>query len=688
MDYVDRKYGLKPTKLAGGPPRPRKPLKGQASFWEPKDDNGQWKPRETLPDLSLHNEVWLDTEYDKHKKTKQQITPCGISIALADGAKQYMPFAHLEGGNLDEEKVKDWASRELRGKRIIGINIGGDAEALLNWGVDLERSGCSLHDIAHSAALLNENRVAGLNLNDLGWEYVNRGKLVRPGEDPVAPERIYSAHSSLIGPYAEEDAALTRDIDLVQRPLSLADDLGRVEALEDALIWANNYMERNASRLDMPKLEQWQVELAEEYSGLAIKIWEATGIKFNPNTEGSWKKACDFINMPSGKRQTTEGRDKNGNYTERLSTKEEWLKTIDHWLFKDGLQMRRIKSLESKYTDKYAKAQRDGILRWSLYQLRSDEENFGTIVGRYSSANINIQQVYKPGNQNKKFGPNHIIRELFIPDDGMDMFAVDGSQLQFRLFAHYSKDRKLIQAYKDGYERWIAGGDDVDFHQLVADLFNLERQAAKHNNFAMVLGMGREKLANRCDRACTCHPSSYWNQRGKDGGWKEHKFGDNDEHDPKCPATVSNDLADKYNKEFPAAKVTMKQISKVAEERGYIKTLLGRRRRYFEGDKFYSAFAGLLQGSEADLVKSKILLLYQERNTIGIHKIRQPVHDEITGDVPKEDLRVRRRLEDACKVQDIPCKVPISWNAGYGPDWAHCKESRTEAIFSRDDRPI
>ena len=82
MDYVDRKYGPKPTKLAGGPPRPRKPLKGQASFWEPKDDNGQWKPRETLPDLSLHNEVWLDTEYDKHKKTKQQITPCGISIAF------------------------------------------------------------------------------------------------------------------------------------------------------------------------------------------------------------------------------------------------------------------------------------------------------------------------------------------------------------------------------------------------------------------------------------------------------------------------------------------------------------------------------------------------------------------------------------------------------------------------------
>jgi DNA polymerase I-like protein with 3'-5' exonuclease and polymerase domains len=68
--------------------------------------------------------------------------------------------------------------------------------------------------------------------------------------------------------------------------------------------------------------------------------------------------------------------------------------------------------------------------------------------------------------------------------------------LQFRLFAHLSQDKDLIRAYHEGYERWLKGGKDVDFHQMVADLFSLSRQNAKTNNFALVMGMGRAHLAH------------------------------------------------------------------------------------------------------------------------------------------------------------------------------------------------
>jgi hypothetical protein len=184
---------------------------------------------------------------------------------------------------------------------------------------------------------------------------------------------------------------------------------------------------------------------------------------------------------------------------------------------------------------------------FSLYQLRALEEDYGTLVGRYSSANVNIQQVFKPGNQKDKFcscgapkdaphkpdcfGQSYIIRELVIPDDDCVLAATDGSQLQFRAFAHYSKDPDLIAAYM---KNW-----DVDFHQMVADLFSLTRQAAKHNNFAMVLGMGREKLADRMGMSCECRPREWWSRLLRAKMPREEKmrhiFGINDNHDSGLP---------------------------------------------------------------------------------------------------------------------------------------------------------
>jgi DNA polymerase I-like protein with 3'-5' exonuclease and polymerase domains len=87
--------------------------------------------------------------------------------------------------------------------------------------------------------------------------------------------------------------------------------------------------------------------------------------------------------------------------------------------------------------------------------------------------------------------------------------------------------------------------------------------------------------------------------------------------------------------------------------------------------RFYKALASWLQGSEADVVKTKILRVYNERHTIGIHKMRMPVHDEITGDIEKNE-KARERLREVCRIQEIPCRVPISWNDEYGANWRAC----------------
>jgi len=368
-------------------------------------------------------------------------------------------------------------------------------------------------------------------------------------------------------------------------------------------------------------------------------------------------------------------------------------------LMKAGLAMRRLDSLQTKYLDKYWNVLQGDLVPFSLYQLRALEEDYGTLVGRYSSANVNIQQVFKPGNQKDKFcscgaakdaphlsdcfGQSYIIRELVIPDYDCILAATDGSQLQFRAFAHYSKDPDLIAAY---LKNW-----DVDFHQMVADLFQLTRQAAKHNNFAMVLGMGREKLADRMGLSCNCRPREWWSRlvRMKLGREEkmEHIFGINHNHGERCPARKSNDLADEYEREFPAAKKTMERVTKCAEGRdrkdeegrGFVRSLMGRRCRYVEGDKFYSAFAALLQMSEADLVKSKINTLYKNRETIGIKKMRFPVHDEVVKDIYKDNQdRNLRRLNECCNgivEEGVKMRVPMIWETKVGANWGQMKKS-------------
>jgi DNA polymerase-1 len=643
-----------------------KVLKGQYFLFGNTGEVSNWKPPSELPNLEGVKEIAFDTETTG--KDKRKDTPIGFSCCTSDGVKFYAPWGHA-GGNLNPENVKAWAKEQLRNKKLIGCNIGFDAEMMRRWGVDLEAQGNQLYDISHGAALLNENRTSGFGLSDLGMEYCARPKL----DEGLDKSRMSDYHSSMVGTYAEEDAALTWDVYAAQRPLIEKDQLGKVDDLESKLIWPNNHMERSGARLDVPKLEQFGLDLQNELSALTMRIWAATGVRLDPNKVDSWDRL--FIQM---------GRDPNKVMNEKhqlvSSYTEDFLKKFTDEHTVAGLRCRRLLSLKSKYLDKYEHTRRGDFLPFDLFQLRAGEEEKGTVVGRYSSARVNIQQVFKVENQVKRFGDGYIIRELMIPDDGYEMFAWDGSQLQFRLFAHLSQDKDIIRAYHDGYNRWRAGGKDVDFHQMVADLFHLSRQNAKTNNFALVMGMGRAHLSSNIGKACDCQSETYWKYvEGRDFD-PTKDFSNNENHAENCPAVEANKMVDEYEASFPSAKKTMEMVVKFAKKNGFVPTLLGRRRRYADSEyrgglkqktRYYKALASWLQGSEADIVKSKILRVYNERNNIGIHKMRMPVHDEITGDIdPDPKWKVLAR--EVLNIQEIPCRVPITWADEYGANWREC----------------
>lgn len=613
-------------------------MSSQQLLFKPEDlaQRGAWRPPESLPVLQgKFTKVGFDCEATG--KDKHRDLPAGYAIHCPDGCSLYLPKRHLGGGNLDGDLVDRWMRTELRGITLVGLNIGYDAELTCRDGIDLEAMGCKLRDVAHAAALLNENRYGGFNLEALGQEYVGRGK----EKCPIPKNLIHRVHSSLVGAYAEGDARLSLDVDEAQQPQIADQGLERVQALEDELIWVNNHMERNGARLDRPKLERWCREARQRFGDTILEIYRLTGMKVNPNS------GPDLVRL--FKKLQIENPHKTAGGDESFTA--EYLKTLSHPVVKLVLQARQMDSLRSKYLDKYLKHLGGGeVLRFSLYQLRAGDEDYGTVSGRYSSANVNIQQVFKAEKQEETFGGEYLIRELFIPDDGFDFFAGDASQIEFRLFAHYSGSKNLVQAYRE--DPW------KDFHELVAQMLGQKRSEAKHNNFGKIYGMGRAKTARRLGMACTC-------------GCPDYDFWNNDNHATGCPAIKANEVIDRYDSTFPEAKRLLNKASKLAGERGYVRTILGRRARFPEKERLHSALNRIIQGSAADLFKLKLLRLYRERKTTGIHKLRLPVHDEEAGDLERGD-EPRRRLEDCFQTQELELSVPILWDLAYGENWRQC----------------
>lgn len=610
----------------------------QGTLFQPDElvQRGSWKPPESLPVLQgKFDRIGFDQETNGNDKFSS--LPCGTAIATPDGKKYYLPRRHLGGGNLDPALYERWAKTELRHLTLVGLNIGYDAECSRNEGIDLEAQGCQLHDVAHAAALLNEHRYGGFNLDDIGKEYVGRGKR----ETRVLAKDLHKVHSSLAGEYAEDDAMLALDVDTVQRPLLQQEGLNQVMALEDGLLWANNHMERNGARLDRAKLVQWDQEIKELWSSTVLSIHRQTGMKINPNSPQDLTSLFKHLGL-ANEILTASG---DQSFTKEI------LESYHHPIVKMVLDARQCSSLRSKYLDKYLKQIGTGdILRYHLYQLRAGEEDFGTVSGRYSSANVNIQQVFKAEKQEEMFGGHYIIRELFIPDDDTDFFAGDASQIEFRLFGHYSKSRKIIGAYQD--DPW------KDFHEMVAQILGQKRSEAKHNNFGKIYGMGRRKTCRRLGLACVC-------------GCDDREFWNNDQHTDGCPAIKGNAIIDQYDEEFPEAKRLMKTAMDLAGRRGWVKTILGRVARFPDGQRLHAALNRVIQGSAADLFKLKLLRLYRERQTLGIHKLRMPVHDEATGDLQRGG-DYRRRLVECFQEQELELKVPILWDVAFGASWKEC----------------
>jgi DNA polymerase I-like protein with 3'-5' exonuclease and polymerase domains len=438
-----------------------------------------------LPELHNVKRLSLDTETTGLNPYKDR--PVGISIAYRTDVLNsvYIPFGHASG-NMDPNVVRDWGKRELRGKEIVMANAKYDTQILRTWGLDLEALNVLPADVAFPAALLDDNRRAGLDLNSMGIQYLGEGKASMSFN--VNMQYVPSWH---VTDYARQDSSLTLRLDEALQPFIKREGLNKVLDVENALIYVVCELERNGCRLDVETLSRWRKEVSAWYEQIMMSIYKDTGMLVSPKSSDSLIDLCKQLRIDPPVTLTAKG---------KPSFSEAELINLQHPIIDRVVKARRLDTLHSNFLAKYSDSVDDGgLLRSQFHQLKSDEN--GTVSGRFSSSGggdphgaytFNAQQVMKKSDD-KDIQARFPVRKLFIPDEGFDFFSCDAKQIEYRLFAHFANSPKIISAYKQDA--------DTDFHALVMSMVqvlvpDIDRTHVKNVNFGRLYGAQEAKIAS------------------------------------------------------------------------------------------------------------------------------------------------------------------------------------------------
>jgi len=388
-------------------------------------------------------------------------------------------------------------------------------------------------------------------------------------------------------------------------------------------------------RVNVTAAHQLKKELTKKEELLLHQVKKETGIDTQIWAARSIAQVFEKLNLPFDRTEKTSAPSFTKNF----------LQNHPHPLVKQIAQAREINKAHTTFIDTILKHQHKGRIHADINQLRSD--NGGTVTGRFSYSNPNLQQI--PA-RNKDLGP--MIRSLFIPEEKHTWGCFDYSQQEPRLVVHYAALDNLygvsdvIEAYKDG---------EADFHQIVAEMADIPRSQAKTINLGLFYGMGKNKLMAEL-------------------GINEDK---------------AKDLFKQYHNRVPFVKTLMDSVMRKAADNGRIRTWLGRRCRFnlWEPNQYgihkalphdaalaehgpgirraftYKALNKLIQGSAADMTKKAMVELHKEGITPHIQ-----VHDELDISVNGNADKIKEIMESAVDLE-VPNKVDYE----SGPNWGQIK---------------
>lgn len=577
-----------------------------------------------LPNLASCKTIVFDTETTGVDWRRDHAVGFALCWGPSPAEAGYYSIRH-DGGNYDEESVLRWLRNTLARPDllVIGHNLKFDLHMVENDGI---RVAGPVECTQVNEALIDEN-LHKYSLEDCAGRYegvpAKKGTALyeylagKFGGEATRAAQMGNLHrlsgdDPMGHEYALGDVISTWHLRAAQMLELERQKLVTVWGVEKRLTKILQRMEREGVRVHEERLQWLRFHLGKVLQKNRGAIGDLNVRSAPQIMEFLLKKGHKKIDFP----KTDLG---NPSFPETYLSKIEWGAKI--------VAVRKIETLFNSFINPLKESHLwHGRVHCNFNQLKQDD--YGVVTGRLSCNGPNMQQIPK---RDKDLAP--LFRMLFLPDEGHAWGAKDYSQQEYRIFAEYTGSEKLLAGY--------SADPPVDIHQSVANELGVERDpTAKRMNFGLVNGMGYKKLAVSLEIPIS-QARKYWID---------------------------------YDASFPEAKQFLKAAEFYAKQRGWVKTKLGRRRRFPRPEFAHKAGNNIIQGTAADITKSKMVEVaeYLESERAAT-RLMLSVHDELDlSQAPGEEAIAKRCDEIMVSFgeQDmIQLGVPMAVDAHEAGDW-------------------
>jgi len=593
----------------------------------------EYKTLTSIDDLSMIENLIheskcyaFDTETTSIDSLEAELV--GVSFSFEANSGYYLPIAHQEKTAISRDEALRWLKQiiEASQDKVIGQNLKYDLQVLRNHQINIKRFYADTmlmsYSINSTASRHNLDALAEyyLNIRTIKFEDVmgkGKNKLKNFSEVPIKEATNYAA----------EDADIT--LQLYRTFETKIDDktTKMLQEIEYPMIFVLMEMEATGALIDIKHLNSLSNNFGSKLINLVQKIHKHSGVVFNIDSPKQLSEVLfDKMGIEAkGLKKTSSG---------YYSTSESVLQKLadENEIIKDILEYRTLAKLKSTYTDKLSEICDLGS------RVHTSYHQAVTSTGRLSSSDPNLQNIpirTKDG---------IVIREAFIAPQGKKLLAIDYSQIELRLMAHYSNDEIMVKSFnnnEDIHKRTASEIFGVDIQDVDDDM----RRKAKTINFGLLYGMSAFGLSNQLS----------------------------------VTRAEADIFLESYFDRYSGVSAFMKNIVEDAKGKKYVETLHGRKIHVpnIESSNYLmrqaserAAINGPLQGSAADIIKIAMIKIAEwiEGNDQEIKMILQ-VHDELIFEVP--DSYGEENIEPIIKLmeQSTEINVPLKAEYGFGSNW-------------------
>ena len=610
---------------------------------------------------------------------------CGIAIAT-DKQTVYYPIAHAMTDNLDPTTTWKYLNEKLfQNENIAKVFHNAMYDVCWIRAVTGMMPKGQLLDTMIAASVLDETRMR-YSLDSISKDYLKESKykydlqeksLAEFGiKDPMS--NMHKLSYSLVKDYAEQDVNLTLKLwNIFEKKLNevlyINTDTNENKTcknifdLETKLFPCLVDMKFKGVRIDTQKAEKLGKLLEKRRDNLLKIIKARTGVDVEIWASASIKKLLDQQKITDYQKTPKSG---------MPQLPKNYLKTHSNRFLRMIAKARECDKAKGAFVEGLLSYVHKGRIHADINQIRSDQG--GTVTGRFSMSNPNLQQIPARGFIGKK------MRELFIPEQGQEWGSFDYSQQEPRIVVHYAL--KLGLPGTDSLEEEF-NKDDADFHQIVADMANIPRTTAKTINLGLFYGMGKlklEKELNLSKKEANVLFNTYHKKVPFVKLLSQTLITFAEDHkllytlgDRFCRFNKWETRDRKWNddiKRFEPVPILTEEEAKTAFKAELLEKYKGKVvDNYMKDFKYnykpaftYKALNRLIQGSAADMTKKAMVQLYER----GILPQIQ-IHDELCLSI--KDDKQKETIKNVME-KSLPLLIKNKVNCLTGSSWGDCKK--------------